>query len=85
MTLDLLLDALCKRGLVDYAEAMCKKVKDKVKLPDANKYFFFRRCEVRNLKIGMQILEEIQIAYISGSFTSNIAIIPFAKQGRRML
>ncbi|KAJ4713626.1 Pentatricopeptide repeat-containing protein [Melia azedarach] len=81
--LNLLLDALCKCGLVDYAEAMCKRIKNKVK-PDANTYniLFFGWCRVRNPKRGMQTLEEmIEMGHTPDNFTYNTAIDTFCKAG----
>ncbi|KAK2664861.1 hypothetical protein Ddye_003435 [Dipteronia dyeriana] len=78
-----LLDALCKCGLVEYSEAMCKRVKKKVKL-DANTYniLFFGWCRVRNPKRGMKTLEEmIQLGHTPDNFTYNTAIDTFCKAG----
>lgn len=78
-----LLDALCKCGLVDYAEAMCKRVKNKIKL-DGNTYniLFFGWCRVRDPKSGMRVLEEmIQMGHTPDNFTYNTAIDTFCKAG----
>lgn len=79
--LNLLLDALCKCGLVDYAKTICKRVKNKVK-PNANTYniLFFGWCRVRNPNRGMQTLEEmIQMGHAPDNFTYNTAIDTFCK------
>ncbi|KAJ0106034.1 hypothetical protein Patl1_19478 [Pistacia atlantica] len=80
---NLLLDALCKCSLVEYAEAMCKRVKNKIKL-DGNTYniLFFGWCRVRDPKQGMKVLEEmIQIGHTPDNFTYNTAIDTFCKAG----
>ncbi|KAF8403668.1 hypothetical protein HHK36_011772 [Tetracentron sinense] len=80
---NLLLDALCKCSLVQEAEAMFNKVKNKV-TPDANTYniLFFGWCRVRNPTRGMRVLEEmIQLGHTPENFTYNTAIDAFCKDG----
>ena len=81
--LNLLLDALCKCSLVEDAQAMFRRVKNKVK-PDANTYniLFFGWCRVRNPSRGMRVLEEmIEMGHTPDSFTYNTAIDSFCKAG----
>lgn len=80
---NLLLDALCKCGLVHDAEAMFKKAKKTVK-PDADTYniLFFGWCRVRNPTRGMGILEEmIDLGHTPDNFTYNTAIDTFCRAG----
>ncbi|XP_010249852.1 PREDICTED: pentatricopeptide repeat-containing protein At1g73400, mitochondrial [Nelumbo nucifera] len=80
---NLLLDALCKCSLVEEAEAMFMKVKNKV-IPDANTYniLFFGWCRVRDPTRGMGVLEEmIKMGYAPDNFTYNTAIDAFCKAG----
>lgn len=80
---NLLLDALCKCCLAEDAEALFKKVKNKVK-PDANTYnvMFFGWCRVKNPTRGMKVLEEmIQLGHTPDSFTYITAIDAFCRAG----
>ncbi|PIA65216.1 hypothetical protein AQUCO_00100593v1 [Aquilegia coerulea] len=80
---NLLLDSLCKCSLVEEAEAMFQKVKNKV-TPDANTYniLFFGWCRVRNPTRGMQVLEEmIERGLTPENFTYNTAIDSFCRAG----
>ncbi|XP_056693181.1 pentatricopeptide repeat-containing protein At1g73400, mitochondrial isoform X2 [Spinacia oleracea] len=81
--LNLLLDALCKCNLVEDAEILFKKVKNKV-APDANTYsiLFFGWCRVKNPARGMKILEEMSsMGFTPDSFTYNAAIETYCKAG----
>ncbi|KAL9224387.1 hypothetical protein vseg_000424 [Gypsophila vaccaria] len=80
---NLLLDALCKCGLVDDAEILFKKMRSKVSA-DANTFsiLFFGWCRVRNPKKGMKVLEEMtSLGFDPDSFTYNTAIDTFCKAG----
>ncbi|KAJ6324233.1 hypothetical protein OIU76_011522 [Salix suchowensis] len=80
---NLLLDTLCKCCLVEDAEALFKRLKNKIK-PDANTYnvMFFGWCRVRNPTRGMKILEEmIQLGHTPDSFTYITAIDAFCRAG----
>ncbi|KAH6786512.1 Pentatricopeptide repeat superfamily protein [Perilla frutescens var. hirtella] len=80
---NLLLDALCKCSLVEDAEAMCKRVKSKVK-PNADTYniLFFGWCRVRNPSRGMSVLEDmIHMGHTPENFTYNTAIDTYCKAG----
>ncbi|KAK9079639.1 hypothetical protein SSX86_001312 [Deinandra increscens subsp. villosa] len=80
---NVLLDAFCKCCLVEDAEAMFMKIKNKVK-PNASTYniLFFGWCRVRNPSRSMQILEEmISMGYTPENFTYNTAIDTFCKSG----
>lgn len=80
---NLLLDALCKCGLVQDAETMFKRVKNKVK-PNADTFniLFFGWCRVRNPTRGMRILEEmIDLGHTPDNFTYNTAIDTFCRAG----
>ncbi|KAI3822236.1 hypothetical protein L1987_09823 [Smallanthus sonchifolius] len=80
---NVLLDAFCKCCLVEDAEAMFMKVKNKVK-PNASTYniLFFGWCRVRNPSRSMQILDEmIAMGYTPENFTYNTAIDTFCKSG----
>ncbi|KAF9673845.1 hypothetical protein SADUNF_Sadunf10G0066200 [Salix dunnii] len=80
---NLLLDTLCKCCLVEDAEVLFKRVKNKIK-PDANTYnvMFFGWCRVRNPTRGMKILEEmIQLGHTPDSFTYITAIDAFCRAG----
>ncbi|XP_043698876.1 pentatricopeptide repeat-containing protein At1g73400, mitochondrial-like [Telopea speciosissima] len=80
---NLLLDALCKCSLVEEAEAMFMKIKNKVS-PDANTYniLFFGWCRVRNPTRGMRVLEEmIDLGLTPDNFTYTTAIDTFCKAG----
>ncbi|KAF5772447.1 putative tetratricopeptide-like helical domain superfamily [Helianthus annuus] len=81
--LNVLLDAFCKCCLVEDAEAMYMKLKNKVK-PNASTYniLFFGWCRVRNPSRSMQILDEmIATGYTPENFTYNTAIDTFCKSG----
>ncbi|XP_021751540.1 pentatricopeptide repeat-containing protein At1g73400, mitochondrial-like [Chenopodium quinoa] len=81
--LNLLLDALCKCCLVEDAEILFKKVKNKV-APDANTFniLFFGWCRARNPSRGMKILEEMcSTGFTPDSFTYNAAIETYCKAG----
>ncbi|KAG5524876.1 hypothetical protein RHGRI_031522 [Rhododendron griersonianum] len=81
--LNLLLDALCKCSLVEDAEAMFSKIKNKVK-PNSHTFniLFFGWCRVRNPSKGMSILEEmIKMGHTPDNFTYNTAIDTFCKAG----
>ncbi|XP_010520205.1 PREDICTED: pentatricopeptide repeat-containing protein At1g73400, mitochondrial [Tarenaya hassleriana] len=81
---NVLLDALCKSGLVKDAEALFKRMKRQIK-PDANTYnvLFFGWCRVRDPKKGMALLEEmIQAGCKPDNFTYNAAIDAFCKVGK---
>ncbi|GAV79691.1 PPR_1 domain-containing protein/PPR_2 domain-containing protein [Cephalotus follicularis] len=78
-----LLDALCKCSLVEDAEAMLMRVKNRVK-PDANTYniMFFGWCRVRNPERAMKVLEEmIEMGHTPDNFTYNTAVDTFCKAG----
>ncbi|OUZ99704.1 Pentatricopeptide repeat [Macleaya cordata] len=80
---NLLLDSLCKCSLVEEAEAMFMKIKNKV-TPDAITYniLFFGWCRVRNPTRGMRVLEEmIQKGHRPENFTYNTAIDAFCRAG----
>lgn len=80
---NLLLDSLCKCGLVEDAEGMFKRIKSKVK-PDANTYniLFFGWCRVRNPTRSMSILEDmIKMGHTPDNFTYNTAIDTFCRAG----
>lgn len=81
--LNLLLDALCKCCLVEDAEVLFEKVKNKV-APDANTFniLFFGWCRVRNPARGMKMLEEMSdMGFTPDSFTYNAAIETYCKAG----
>lgn len=81
--LNFLLDALCKCSLVEDAEVMFSKIKNKVK-PNANTYniLFFGWCRVRNPAKAMSTLEEmIKTGHTPDNFTYNTAIDTFCKTG----
>ncbi|KAK9696975.1 hypothetical protein RND81_08G007500 [Saponaria officinalis] len=80
---NLLLDSLCKCGLVDDAEILFKKMRSKVS-PDANTFstLFFGWCRVINPKRGMKVLEEMTSAgFDADSFMYSSAIDTFCKAG----
>ncbi|CAH9141147.1 unnamed protein product [Cuscuta epithymum] len=80
---NLLMDALCKCTLVEDAEDMFKRVKNKLK-PNADTYniLFFGWCRVRNPTRGMAILEDmINVGHTPDNFTYNTAIDSFCKVG----
>ncbi|XP_052195033.1 pentatricopeptide repeat-containing protein At1g73400, mitochondrial [Diospyros lotus] len=80
---NLLLDALCKCSLVEDAEAMFLKIKNKIK-PNPNTYniLFFGWCRVRNPIRAMSILDEmIKMGHTPDNFTYNTAIDTFCKAG----
>lgn len=80
---NLFLDALCKCSLVDEAESIYVKVKEKIK-PNADTYniLFFGWCRVKNPAKGMKVLEEmIKSGYTPENFTYNTAIDTFCKAG----
>ncbi|XP_071708169.1 pentatricopeptide repeat-containing protein At1g73400, mitochondrial [Rutidosis leptorrhynchoides] len=80
---NVLLDAFCKCCLVEDAEVMFMKIKNKVK-PNASTYniLFFGWCRVRNPKRSMQILDEmIETGHTPENFTYNTAIDTFCKSG----
>ncbi|XP_010681775.2 pentatricopeptide repeat-containing protein At1g73400, mitochondrial [Beta vulgaris subsp. vulgaris] len=82
-SLNLLLDALCKCCLVEDAETLFNKVKNKI-LPDANTFniLFFGWCRVRNPARGMKTLEVMSsMGFTPDSFTYNAAIETFCKAG----
>lgn len=80
---NLLLDALCKCSLVEDAEAMCNRVKSKIKLnADTYNIMFFGWCRVRNPTRAMSVLENmINNGYTPENFTYNTAIDTFCKAG----
>lgn len=81
--LNLLLDALCKCSLVEDAQAMLRRLKNKVN-PDSNTYniLFFGWCRVRNPGKAMRVLEEmIEMGHTPDNFTYNTAIDTFCKAG----
>ncbi|CAA7043127.1 unnamed protein product [Microthlaspi erraticum] len=81
--LNMLLDAMCKCGLVKDAEALVKKMRHKVK-PDENTYnvLFFGCCRVRDPKKAMNLLEEmIQAGHKPENFTYCAAIDAFCQAG----
>ncbi|XP_024012891.1 pentatricopeptide repeat-containing protein At1g73400, mitochondrial isoform X2 [Eutrema salsugineum] len=80
---NMLLDALCKCGLVKDAEALLKRMRHKVK-PDANTFnvLFFGCCRVRDPKKAMKLLEEmIQAGHKPENFTYCAAIDAFCQAG----
>ncbi|CAN6456359.1 unnamed protein product [Victoria cruziana] len=80
---NLLLDSLCKCGLVGEAESMFKKLKAKVP-PDARTYnvLFFGWCRARKPTKAMEVLEEmIQMGHTPENFTYNAAIDAFCGAG----
>lgn len=80
---NVLLDAFCKCCLVEDAEAMYMRIKNKVK-PNASTYniLFFGWCRVRNPSRSMQILDDmIAMGYTPENFTYNTAIDTFCKSG----
>ncbi|KAL8244921.1 hypothetical protein R6Q59_011179 [Mikania micrantha] len=80
---NVLSDAFCKCCLVEDAETMFMRIKNKVK-PNASTYniLFFGWCRVRNPNRGMQILDEmITMGYTPENFTYNTAIDTFCKSG----
>ncbi|GFZ21354.1 pentatricopeptide repeat (PPR) superfamily protein [Actinidia rufa] len=80
---NLLLDALCKCSLVEDAEAMFSKIKNKVK-PNGHTYniLFFGWCRVRHPVRGMSLLEEmIEMGHTPDNFTYNTAIDTFCRAG----
>lgn len=78
-----LLDALCKCSLVEDAEAMFNRMKNKVKSnADTYNILYFGWCRVRNPRRGMMLLEEmIQMGHSPDNFTYNTAIDTFCKSG----
>ncbi|XP_031472997.1 pentatricopeptide repeat-containing protein At1g73400, mitochondrial [Nymphaea colorata] len=80
---NLLLDSLCKSGLVGEAESMFKKLKAKLP-PDARTYniLFFGWCRARKPTKAMEVLEEmIQMGHTPENFTYNAAIDAFCRAG----
>ncbi|XP_074286297.1 pentatricopeptide repeat-containing protein At1g73400, mitochondrial-like [Silene latifolia] len=80
---NLLLDALCKCGLVDDAEILFKKMRSKL-APNATTFstLFFGWCRVKNPKRGMEILEGMtSMGFSPDSFIYNAAIDSFCKAG----
>nr|XP_043613507.1 pentatricopeptide repeat-containing protein At1g73400, mitochondrial [Erigeron canadensis] len=80
---NVLLEACCKCCLVEEAETMFMKIKNKVK-PNASTYniLFFGWCRVRNPSRSMQILDEmIEMGHTPENFTYNTAIDTFCKSG----
>ncbi|KAI3792413.1 hypothetical protein L2E82_06290 [Cichorium intybus] len=80
---NVLIDAFCKSCLVEDAESMFMRIKNKV-TPNASTYniLFFGWCRVRNPKRSMQILDEmIQMGHTPENFTYNTAIDTFCKSG----
>ncbi|KAH9624330.1 hypothetical protein KSS87_009284 [Heliosperma pusillum] len=80
---NLLLDALCKCGLVEDAEVLFKKMRRKL-APDATTFstLFFGWCRVKNPKRGMEILEEMTgMGFSPDSFIYNAAIDSFCRAG----
>ncbi|KFK41781.1 hypothetical protein AALP_AA2G171300 [Arabis alpina] len=81
--LNMVLDALCKCGLVKDAEALVKKMRFKVK-PDANTFnvLFFGCCRVRDPKKAMKLLDEmIEAGHKPENFTYCAAIDAFCQAG----
>ncbi|CAI9288857.1 unnamed protein product [Lactuca saligna] len=80
---NVLIDAFCKSCLVEDAESMFMRIKNKIK-PNASTYniLFFGWCRVRNPKRSTQILDEmIQMGHTPENFTYNTAIDTFCKSG----
>ncbi|KAF8111326.1 hypothetical protein N665_0076s0303 [Sinapis alba] len=80
---NMVLDALCKCGLVKEAEGLVKRMRFKVK-PDENTYnvLFFGCCRVRDPKKAMKLLEEmIQAGHKPENFTYCAAIDAFCQAG----
>ncbi|CAN8239649.1 unnamed protein product [Cochlearia groenlandica] len=80
---NMLIDALCKCGLVKEAETMVKRIRYKVK-PDANTFnvLFFGCCRVRDPKKAMKLLDEmIQAGHKPENFTYCAAIDAFCQAG----
>lgn len=80
---NLLLDALCKCSLVEDAEAMCSRVKSKIK-PNSDTYniMFFGWCRVRNPARAMSVLQNMmKMGFTPENFTYNTAIDTFCKAG----
>ncbi|KAK6921358.1 Pentatricopeptide repeat [Dillenia turbinata] len=80
---NLLMDALCKCSLVQEAEVLFARVKNRIK-PDANTYniLFFGWCRIRDPVRGMRVLDEmIKMGQTPDNFTYNTAIDAFCKIG----
>ncbi|KAF6172916.1 hypothetical protein GIB67_035470 [Kingdonia uniflora] len=78
-----LLDSLCKCCLVEEAEVLFNKVKNRVE-PDAKTYnvLFFGWCRVRNVAKGKQVLEEmIKLGHEPESFTYITALDTYCRCG----
>ncbi|CAH8359425.1 unnamed protein product [Eruca vesicaria subsp. sativa] len=81
--LNMVIDALCKCGLVKEAEGLVKRMRFKVK-PDENTYnvLFFGCCRVRDPKKAMRLLEEmIGSGFKPENFTYCAAIDAFCQAG----
>lgn len=81
--LNMLIDALCKCGLVKEAEGLVKRMRFKVK-PDENTYnvLFFGCCRVRDPKKAVRLLEEmIGAGHKPENFTYCAAIDSFCQVG----
>ncbi|XP_068653069.1 pentatricopeptide repeat-containing protein At1g73400, mitochondrial [Aristolochia californica] len=80
---NLLLESLCKCSLVEEAEAMFYKVKNKV-IPDGNTYniLFFGWCRVRIPGKALKVLEKmVEMGHTPDNFTYNAAMDSFCKTG----
>ncbi|CAH8258042.1 unnamed protein product [Arabidopsis lyrata] len=80
---NMLLDALCKCGLVKEGEALLRRMRHRVK-PDATTFnvLFFGWCRVRDPKKAMKLLEEmIQAGHKPENFTYCAAIDTFCQAG----
>ncbi|XP_057433331.1 pentatricopeptide repeat-containing protein At1g73400, mitochondrial [Lotus japonicus] len=80
---NLLLDALCKCCLVEYAEGLYKKMR-KIINTNAETYniLVFGWCRVRSPTRGMKLLEEmIQLGHRPDNFTYNTALDTYCKAG----
>ncbi|ERN06053.1 hypothetical protein AMTRI_Chr05g64520 [Amborella trichopoda] len=80
---NLLLDALCKCGLVEEAESMFRQLKPKLN-PDGKTYniIFFGWCRVKKPIKAMQVLDEmIGMGFTPENFTYNTAIGTFCRAG----
>ncbi|KAG9459327.1 hypothetical protein H6P81_003835 [Aristolochia fimbriata] len=80
---NLLVESLCKCSLVDEAEALFYKVKNKV-IPDGNTYniLFFGWCRVKIPSKAMKVLEKmIEMGHTPDNFTYNAAMDSFCKAG----
>ncbi|CAA0842370.1 Pentatricopeptide repeat-containing protein -mitochondrial [Striga hermonthica] len=80
---NLLLDSLCKCGLMGEAEAMLGRVRARVS-PNADTYnvMFFGWCRARDPVRGMAVLEEmVEAGHGPDCFTYNVAVDTFCRAG----